>query len=137
MPAAPVKGLGTLLKVTIASTLTTVGLRVSISGPDMSVGVKDLSTLDSTHAEKGPTIPDSGSISLSLFYDPTDATHTNLFTLANTPAVVVWALVIPTGTPATFTFSAILSKFALNGMEVDGYLGADVTLDITGAIVQT
>ncbi len=135
--ATKVKGLGTLLKVTISSVLTTVAQRVSIGGPDQSVGVKDVTTLDDTHVQKLPTISDSGQMNLTIFYDPTDSVHTFLFGLAQSPASVVWALVVPTGTPATFTFTAILTKFSANGMEVDGYLGADITLDISGAIVQT
>ena len=137
MAKTRVKGLGTLLKATISSTLTTIGMRVSIGGPDMSVNVKDVSHLDSTHVEKLPTIPDSGTLSLSMFYDPTDSTDTFLFGLSQTPAVTVFALIIASGTPATFTFSGILTKFSPNGMEVDGYIGADVTIDITGAVVQT
>jgi hypothetical protein len=132
-----IPGLGTLLKATITSVLTTVAQRVSIDGPEMSVGTAETTNLDSTWKTFRPTLPDGGTLSGTLQYDPKDASHAFLFTLISSPSQTgnVMNLVFKDGTIAAFT--GILTKLKPTGMEVEGNLEAEFEIKVTGAIVIT
>jgi hypothetical protein len=133
-----VQGKGTLLQHGVAGTpivYTTIAKRVSISGPEMSVAEIDATDLDSLAMESEPGLPDAGSISLTINYDPESATHQLLFDLVFTPTVELWQLVTKDGTK--FPFSGWLSKFSPTGMEVNGKLTADIEIRVTGVIEPT
>lgn len=133
-------GLGTLLKLTIASVLTTVANRVSLDGPSMEMGTAETTTLDSTVKTFRPTILDNGEISGSLYFDPQDPTHVAVKALltASPPAAAVWNLIFADGTHlTTYSFSGILTKLEPNGMEVESNLGADFSIKVSGAITET
>jgi hypothetical protein len=132
-----IPGLGTLLKATITSVLTTVAQRVSIDGPEMSVGTAETTNLDSTWKTFRPTLPDGGTLSGTLQYDPKDASHAFLFTLISSPSQTgnVMNLVFKDGTIAAFT--GILTKLKPTGMEVEGNLEAEFEIKVTGDIVIT
>jgi len=84
--AKKIPGLGTQLQATIASALTTIVHRVSIDGPDSSVGTKDITDLDSAAVEKGITLPDGGDLSLQVWLDPNDPTHQFLAQASSAPS---------------------------------------------------
>ena len=129
--------LGTLLKVTISSTLTTVAQRVKLDGPELTVGTAETTNLDSTVKTYRPTIPDSGKISGTLQYDPQDSTHSFLFGLYSTPATNAMALVFADTGPTTFTFTGILTKLKPTGIEVESNLEAEFEIQITGAVTHS
>jgi hypothetical protein len=140
MPAPQVNpGLGTILQQSVASTFTTVAQRVSITGPGSEMGTAETTTLDSTAKTYRPTILDNGEISGSLFYDPQDTTHLALYALlqAVPPAAAAFKLKFTDAGATVFSFTAILTKFETNGIEVEGNLGADYTLKVSGVVVVT
>lgn len=132
-------GKGTLLSMGA----TPVAQRVSIDGPDRKVTFSDKTHLDSEVREKRPTIGDNGSISGKLLYDPTQ--HASLEALIEAPVTKSWSLTFPTGPdPATplvggtvFTFDGFLTGFKNTGIEVEGNLEADYSIEITGKIAVT
>jgi hypothetical protein len=132
-------GTGTLLKV--ATVL--VANRVSIGGPTMAVPSIDKTTLDDTKRRFRPGLPDAGELSLSVYYDPKAATHITLLSWWKTPGLKACVLEFadggPGGTPvgSTYAFDAFLTGFDHNGEELDGMLGADITLKIDGDITST
>ena len=134
-------GLGTLLKLKIAGTFTTIGQRVSIEGPDAELGIRDTTHLDSQYKGKRPTLPDLGKISLKVFYDPNDTTHqtarAKVFTPPSTPDLFQLAYADGLGTNAIDAFSGYIKKWTPNGMEVEETLGADVEIEITDAYTFT
>jgi hypothetical protein len=133
----PVKSKGTLLQHGTGSPLvyTTIAQRVSIGGPEMSVSVIDVTDLDSDAREKIPGLPDGGSLKLTINYDPQDATHQLLLGFWADPTVEEWNLVFPDS--STFPFQGFLTGFSPGGVEVDGKLSADVTIEVTGTITPT
>jgi hypothetical protein len=141
MPASPtakkVSGLGVQLQATIGGTLTTIASRVSIDGPDGSVGVKETTDLDSTAVERRPLLPDGGDLSMQVFLDPDDATHTFLAGLwtAPPPLPIAWKLIFPTTTPHSGTFNGILTGYKPGGMATDGYLTCDIKISLSGVPV--
>jgi hypothetical protein len=134
---AVVPGKGTLLKATIATVLTTIAQRVSLDGPELTVGKAETTHLDSSAKTKRPTISDSGAISGTLWYDPQDPTHKFLFGLYTTPALVVFNLVYPDADGTVDAFTGFLTKLKGTGMEVEGNLEAEFEIEISGLVTRT
>ena len=130
-------GKGTLLQHGVGVgpiVYTTIASRISIDGPDSSVGTVNVSDLDSTAVEKAATLPDGGKVSMEIWYDPTGATHKLLTGLQTTPSVEQWQLKFADVAGTVLPFKAILTKFKAGGMKVDDYLNASTELEITGPI---
>lgn len=136
MPTQVNIGHGTLLKLKIAATYTTIAQRVSIQGPGLKVPTVDTTHLDSPAREKRPTLPDPGSLKMQVEFDPTDPTHKAMFDLIFTPVVAQWKLVFTDSAPTGWAFDGILTGFEPGGMTVDGNLTADVEIEVTGVVVQ-
>jgi hypothetical protein len=127
------------LQGTISGTLTTITQRVSIDGPDGSVGVKETTDLDSTAVERRPTLPDGGDISGQIWLDPADTTHQWLATQQATPPALPtpWKLLFNTTPPHSGTFNGILTQYKVGGMTTDGYLTADFKISLSGIVTWT
>jgi hypothetical protein len=138
MPATNKKipGLGTQLQATIASVLTTIAGRVSIDGPDSSVGVKETTDLDSTAVERRPLLPDGGDLSAQVWLDPSEPTHSFLAGLQATPPPlpVAWKLLFNTSPSHSGAFNGILTQYKPGGMTADGYLTADIKISLSGIV---
>jgi hypothetical protein len=110
--------LGTLLKLAIASVLTTVaGVRdVDFESPELEL--YEVDDLESTYVEQDPSgRSKGGSVKFSMFYDPASASNTALIALYNsqtkTSGVYVpsdWSITWQAATAATQLFSGILVK---------------------------
>lgn len=133
--AKKTKSLGTLLQANISG-FQTIGQRVSIDGPSGSNEMVDISDLDSPAVERGPTIPDGGDVSLSIWFDPTDPYHMQLETWRASPPSTApqFKLVFPTTPTKSVTFNAWVSEFKPTGIESKGYLQAEVKLSVTGLL---
>jgi hypothetical protein len=131
-------GQGTILKLTISAALTAIAQVLEIGGPEASIGVKDTTNLSHVAKRKRPQLPDGGSITATIQYDPADTTHAALTTAIGqwpTPtaaAEIDW----PVGTPGTHkaAFSCFLTKFAPKGMNEEDNLEADIELEIDGVV---
>lgn len=124
---ARLAGKGTLLQIKIDTTWTTIGQRVSLSGPNRTVGTDDMTNLDSTRVEYRPTLLDNGDLSGTLQYDPADATHQVLEDLMDDPAERDWRLVLSNGYYYEIT-DGFLTAFNVTGMEATGHVTADFTI---------
>ena len=132
-------GQGSVLKMTISASLTAIAQVLEIDGPGMSVGTKETTNLASTIKTRRSQLPDPGTITATIQYDPTDATHTFLTTTIGTwpGPLIPCELDFPATTSHKATFSAILTKFAPKGMNKEDNLESDIELEISGAIVWT
>jgi hypothetical protein len=131
-------GYAAVLQTTISSVLTNIAGVRDISGPSLSQDTIEVSSRDSIWKEYVGGQVDGGEITFDIVYDPDTPTH-----LAGTAGGLVKDLMAGTlqafklkfadTTPATATFSALVTKFTpkapYNGMQA-----ADVTLKISGAI---
>lgn len=136
---AIVVGEGTLLKVEISSTLTTVAQLVSMEYSGVEVVSVPTTVINTTGAKsfRPGTIPDSGELTFTLFYDPADTVHANILTNTKAPAVRNWSVTYTDTGGAVDTFAGFVTKFAPNGFEQESNVGASVTIKITGAITLT
>jgi hypothetical protein len=134
-------GLGTVLQLKISMTYTPVSQRVSLDGPELAVGTANTTDLDGTVETYRPTIPDSGELSGTLYYDPQEAstTHSTMFTAITAPSQTLnlWKLIFTDSVASTLSFSGILTKFKPTGMTKDGNLSADFTIKVSGSPVMT
>jgi len=130
-------GQGTVLKATIASTLTQVAQMVTLSGPNCEVESIDKTLLTDTKKRYRPGLPDGGEVSGTAFYDPNDPTHLFMFGLLAAPAIIAWELVYHDAEGTKEDFSGFLTKFERNGMEVNSNLGVDFTIKLDGLSTQS
>jgi hypothetical protein len=130
-------GQGTVLKATISSTLTVIAQVTEIDGPAVEVGAKETTNLASTSKTYRAQLPDSGTVSFTIQYDPANTTHTQLTAWANTwpQTLIVWNVLFnTTGGSDTAAFSAFLTKFKPKGMNEEDNLEADVELKLSGLV---
>ena len=132
-------GLGTILQLSVASTFTTVANRVTIDGPTREVTTAETTTLDSTVRTFRGVILDNGEVSGTLYFDPQDPTHLALTGLLTAFPIAPgsWKLKFADAAATTYSFSGPLTKLALNGMEIEGNLGADFTIKVSGPITES
>lgn len=135
---ATVQTQGTLFQVETTdspSTYTTVGEVVGFDGPSGSATIIDTTNLSSTGREKNMGLPDYGAFSLSINYDPADSAQDYLWT-AFTGQTTVNAKVTLTNSPAeTWSATCYVTAFS-HRVQLDSVVGADVTLEITGAVTK-
>jgi hypothetical protein len=132
-------GQGTVIKFTISSTLTALTQVVEIDGPDAVVGTKETTNLSSSAKTYRATLPDGGSVSATIQYDPADTTHSALTAAINLwpqPAVAGSITFNTTGTHAA-SFTCILTRFHPKGMNEEDNLEADIEFKISGIVTWT
>ena len=132
---------GTLLKMSTGSTspytYTTIPEVKSFSGPGGSASVIDVTDLSSTAKEKKMGLSDEGQLSFTINFNPDDTSHDALRTRRAARTLTSFQLVFTDGSPATtWTFFAYITGLSISGA-VDGVIEANVTLEITGAIVES
>jgi len=124
---------GTLFKRGAASV---AGIK-TISGPNLSLDTVDVTTHDSPEGweELVATILRSGNVTLDLVYDPAAATHKNtsgglLYDMTSRTSTT-YSIVFPDTGSTTWSFTAFVVGFTPSSPH-DGYLGASVSLKLTG-----
>lgn len=110
----------------------------TMSGPGGSAAVKDTTSLLDTAKTKRMGLADEGQISFDINYIPSDAQHTALRAARAARTLHNFQLVFTDGpSPTTWSFSGYVTGFTLQGVQVDGTLGAKVTIEVSGAIVES
>lgn len=138
---AKVKSKGCTLKLGA----TAIGQVISISGPNTSVETVDVTELGDAYRTFLGTVIDNGEISCVVHYDPDLASQTSVFDLledqvtsgetANlTPST--WVLTFTDATPATYTFSGVLTGHNIESIEIGGVVTATFTIKLSGAITK-
>ena len=129
---AKVTSKGTLLKVDIASTLTTVAQLLSCNGPSVEVQEVETPTLDAS----GASIPHSltgwvqpGTVEFEIYWDPVLAVHLALTALLTTPAETDFSITYAAGTAMEFT--GILKTLS-PATAVGEFLKASGSIQLTG-----
>lgn len=115
---------------------TAIAQVVSISGPEMAVAEVETTHLGSTHKEFRPSsIPEAGTVSATIEYDPQQATHASLTSLMNSPQEKAWTIEFSDG--STYAFDGFLTAFSVTGAEVENNVTAEITIRINGDITIT
>lgn len=136
MGAIPAKGV-LLAGQFDGTSYTTVSDRVSVSVDGFAARIVETTNLDSTSATHIVTgVTDYGTVSGSLQFDPDSTSHDDMLGLIDTPAAQSWRITWTDGTPATFTFSGILTEFSASADSVDDYVSADFTIQVSGDVTR-
>ena len=110
-----------------------IGQVVSISGPDGGVGEIDVTNLASTGKEYIGALPDFGSISMEVIWDPNLGTHSSLWTDFLAQTVTSYQIRLSDSPQSTLTFNAYVSGYSAN-LATDDKIGATVTLKVSGSV---
>jgi predicted secreted protein len=107
-----------------------------ISGPGLSTDTIDVTSHDSAGAmrEFVAGLKDPGEVSFEAVFDPKLAGHAALVTRQGARTVDKYRLVFATTPAETWEFDAIVTGIEPSN-PVEGYIGANVTLKVSGAIV--
>jgi hypothetical protein len=109
---------------------------VEVDGPEATVDTKETTNLSSTSKTYRAQLPDGGTVSATVQYDPADATHQAFHTAINAwpQAPTSCSIIFNTVNTSTATFSAILTRFKPKGMNEEDNLEAEIELKITGKV---
>ena len=139
MPSNAIPAFGTFLKIGDGGgteNFTTIAEVKSITGPTMSAKIDDVTThsTGTPWREKLATLLDAGTVAFALNFIPTDATQshsTGLIKDFENRTKRNFKIVFPNGASTTWAFSAFVADFKCDS-PVDGVLGANLTLNISG-----
>ena len=109
---------------------------VSFSGPGGSGQVIDVTNLSSTAIEKVMGLPDEGQLSFEMNYVPANTYHAALRTARAAKTLTKFKLTFTDTGAMEWTFDAYVTNFTVSG-GVNSTVKAAVTLEVTGAIVET
>lgn len=128
---------GTLLKVTIATVLTTVAQRVSIKPNEVSHNEIETTDLDATAETSIAGIERGGELDLTVNWDMSLATHAFLEASRVAKTILVWNLILTDTGACTDAFSAWIKSRKIGDAEVDKKQEANFKLKVTGASTLT
>lgn len=135
MPQRPTQGFRLLLGTdAITPVFAEVAYVTNWNGPGGTKAKVQSTHLRSAAHEYISGLPQPGDFTFDCWFDPAQATHDELRTLASTDDTRIWRAVYVAGIAANADeFTASVESFVPAG-GVDGVLGAAVTLSITGAV---
>jgi len=121
-----------------SGTFTAVAQIKSIKPPAMSFSTEDTTTLSDSATAKSGGILDSGTISVELFYDPTDSSHVSLKTAFETGSTYSHKIYFgASGSEKTWAFDGHFTKFELSPLERSAYQMLSIEVDVTGLVSVT
>jgi hypothetical protein len=131
-----IPGEGCKLQLEISTVFTDIANVTSLTAPTMTVGEVEYTNIASTNKRFRPSaIPESGTISGEINFDPDEATHAQLFTLIKTPALKNWKIVFTdASTVTTFAFSGFLTSLNIGNIADAQNVNASFTIRVDGAI---
>lgn len=122
---------------TLAISATAIGQVFNIGLDGWAVGEVETTDLGDSWKTFLPTIPEGGTVSFDLHYDPGVASIASVTTLMTTPSVVPFTLTLNDTGDATYAFNGFFTEFSLSGIEVEGVMSAACSIRITGPITIT
>lgn len=140
MTAKNYPALGTLLKMGDGASpenFTSIAHIGDIQAPAVKLDTVDVSSHSSTWVERVATLLDGGDVTLSINYDPGEATHKNAaggleYTMLN-KTLRNWKIVLPDVAASVISFAAFVTDFQVEA-PVKGKLSAKLKLTISGAV---
>ena len=130
-------GNGSLLKVSISSSFTTIAQQASYGTMKRNRARIDVTGLGDTFEVLKPGVKRGDAIAFSGWYDPADTTHQYLETSFNNGATESWKAVEADAGAAEVTFSGWLSSLEHGERNVDGYVQIRGEITLTTNITVT
>lgn len=119
------------------TTFTKVPQVKSIQHGDRTVPEVEFSDLDASTLRRRPGLPDPGTITLELNYDPKDTEHKFLEDQADAPTLINFRIRYGQTTPAQLrTFPGFVTGFDSGGGENQDGLPATATIRVAGSITK-
>lgn len=124
------RGFGT----TISKGATVIGYLTSITPPEVSTDSIETTVLDSADGYRTfmQGLRDGGEVSLSGYFEATDAGQATLKTALDTGANDSYTITFPAGIGATWTFTGFLTRYMTGEANLDDPLTFEITIKITG-----
>ncbi len=139
--SAKLPGKGTTLGWKTGGAFVTVGGTVSLDGPKPELKMRDVTDLSSATITSRPAIGDPGTLSGTLFFDPSDANQivlrAKILTPSQTPDEFKITYADGNTTPANDDFKGFLTKWDVNGIEVEGSVQANFEIRISDQFTST
>lgn len=131
---ATTRGQGTLLKVSIAASYTTISQRTSVTPPKKNRAKIETTDLDSTAETSIPGIMRVGECDMVLNYDPAAATHAYLEASidAGSQTAESFKLIYSDSGAAEEAFTAWVMELGREEATTDGLMKCAVKLCVTG-----
>jgi predicted secreted protein len=126
------RAMGTLLRIG-ANSIAEV---TSITPPEMTTDTIDVTTLSSTggYKESIPGFKDAGEVGVVGFFNPSDTLgQMALYTAFQNGTIDSYTIIFPSALGASWTFTGGVTGFKTTGVEVDGAIGFEVTIKVSGA----
>jgi len=99
--------------------------------------VLDASTLCSTSKEKEMGLPDEGSVSITVFYDPADPAHQRMLDLRASQEAGHFKVTLSDPGNEVWDFTGFVTAAPLEGLSVDSLVTMTYAVEITGLITRT
>ena len=132
-----VPGKGTELKLSIASIYTGISQVQKITPPSGEMGTVETTHLLSSAKEYMSTILDGGELTFTIEWDPSDATHQELWSAFKSGATRSWQTVFNDAGNATVAHDGIITGFPWDEADVESVITIPITIKISGDIVLT
>jgi hypothetical protein len=137
MSSNAIEAQGVIIARGVGTVYTTIPEIKSFSGPGGSATIIDVTDLLSTAKEKRMGLPDEGQLQFTINYIPDNAVHQGLRDDRMDRVERDFRITFTDSSPKTkWDFSAFVSGFSVSGA-VDNVVEAQVTLEITGAIIES
>jgi len=124
------KAVGTLFK----QGLVIIGSLDKIKPPEKSADTIDVTTIDVTDGYKKfiSGFKDGGEVTVGGYFDFTDAGQLALDASFDAGTEDVYTIVFPPSIGATFTFTGVITKYAVGEANIKDALGFDATIKVVG-----
>lgn len=139
MSSQALEAQGTVLKIgngASPETFATISEIKNFTGPGGSAAVIDVTDLSSLAKEKRMGLADEGQLSFVINYIPSDTEHAALRAARASRAETNFQILFTDTGTTTWDFSGFVTNFSVSG-SVDGVIEANVTIEITGAILES
>jgi len=139
MSSQALEAQGTVLKIGNGASpevFTAISEIKNFTGPGGAAAVIDVTDLSSLAKEKRMGLADEGQLSFVLHYIPSDTQHAALRAAKAGRVETNFQIEFTDAAPSTvWSFSGFVTNFSVSG-SVDGVIEGNVTIEITGAIVE-
>ena len=139
MSSQALEAQGTVLKIGNGASpevFTAISEIKNFTGPGGAAAVIDVTDLSSLAKEKRMGLADEGQLSFVLHYIPSDTQHAALRAARASRVETNFQSEFTDASPSTvWSFSGFVTNFSVSG-SVDGVIEGNVTIEITGAIVE-
>lgn len=134
---ADTPGLGSVLKVTITGTPTTVAQQVRHAGPRMIRAPIDKTVLTDTWRQFLAGIKNGGQITMEGYMDASAASQVYLDTSFGLGTVETWSRTFADTGTAVVGFSGFITELEYGEAEIDQLVPIRITIQVSGTVTLT